>query len=82
VRRILSHLDMPTEAPPFSRARDPTDDLDDDQARPSSASTSPEPSRPPDGQRAGVSVRVSAAREGGIRVIRIYGIGLRCSRAP
>ncbi len=32
VRRILSHLDMPTEAPPPSRARDPTDEPDGDPA--------------------------------------------------
>jgi hypothetical protein len=31
VRRILSHLDIPTEAPPLSRARDPTDEFDGDQ---------------------------------------------------
>jgi hypothetical protein len=29
VRRILSHLGMPTEPPPVARARDPTDDVDD-----------------------------------------------------
>jgi len=29
VRRILSHLGMPTEAPQLARARDPTDDVDD-----------------------------------------------------
>jgi hypothetical protein len=32
VRRILAHLGMPTEAPPLARARDPTDDVVDDEA--------------------------------------------------
>jgi hypothetical protein len=30
VRRILAHLGLPTEATPLARARDPTDDLDDE----------------------------------------------------
>ncbi len=29
VRRILSHLGLPPEAPPLAHARDPTDDLED-----------------------------------------------------
>ena len=29
VRRILSHLGLPPDAPPLARARDPTDDLED-----------------------------------------------------
>ena len=29
VVRILSHLGLPTEAPPLARARDPSDELDD-----------------------------------------------------
>ncbi len=29
VQRILSHLEMATEAPLLARARDPTDDVDD-----------------------------------------------------
>ncbi len=33
VRRILAHLGMPTDAPPVARARDPTDDVGDDDAR-------------------------------------------------
>jgi hypothetical protein len=32
VRRILAHLGMPTDSPPIARARDPTDDLGDDEA--------------------------------------------------
>ena len=32
VRRILAHLGMPTDAPPVARARDPTDDVGDDDA--------------------------------------------------
>jgi hypothetical protein len=32
VQRILAHLGMPTDPPPLARARDPTDDLDDDEA--------------------------------------------------
>jgi hypothetical protein len=32
VRRILSHLEMSTDAPPLARARDPTDELDGDRA--------------------------------------------------
>jgi hypothetical protein len=31
VRRILAHLGLPTEVPPLARARDPSDDLDDDE---------------------------------------------------
>ncbi len=31
VRRILTHLGLPTESPPIARARDPTDDLADGQ---------------------------------------------------
>ena len=31
VRRILAHLGLPAEVPPLARARDPTDDLDDDE---------------------------------------------------
>jgi hypothetical protein len=30
VRRILAHLGLPTEATPPARARDPTDDVDDE----------------------------------------------------
>jgi hypothetical protein len=30
VRRILAHLGHATDAPPLARARDPTDELDDD----------------------------------------------------
>jgi len=30
VVRILSHLGLPTEAPPLARARDPSDELDDE----------------------------------------------------
>jgi hypothetical protein len=30
-RRILAHLGMPTEPPPMARARDPTDDFDDNE---------------------------------------------------
>jgi hypothetical protein len=30
--RILAHIAMPTEAPPLARARDPSDELDDDEA--------------------------------------------------
>jgi hypothetical protein len=33
VRRILAHLDLPTEAAPLAHARDPTDDLDDVEQR-------------------------------------------------
>jgi hypothetical protein len=32
VQRILAHLGLPTEAPPIARARDPTDELDGDEA--------------------------------------------------
>jgi hypothetical protein len=32
VRRILAHLGMPTDSPPIARARDPTEDLGDDEA--------------------------------------------------
>jgi len=32
VQRILAHLGLPTDAPPVARARDPTDELDDDEA--------------------------------------------------
>jgi hypothetical protein len=32
VRRILTHLGLPTEPPPVARARDPTDDVGDDEA--------------------------------------------------
>ncbi len=32
VRRILAHLGMTTDSPPIARARDPTDDLGDDEA--------------------------------------------------
>ena len=32
VTRILAHVAMPTEAPPLARARDPSDELDDDEA--------------------------------------------------
>jgi hypothetical protein len=32
VRRILAHLGLPASAPPIARARDPTDDLGDDEA--------------------------------------------------
>jgi len=32
VRRILSHLGQPTEAPPLARARDPTDQEDEFEA--------------------------------------------------
>ena len=31
-RRILAHLGLPTEPPTLARARDPTDDVDDDEA--------------------------------------------------
>jgi hypothetical protein len=31
VRRILEHLGLPTEAPPVARARDPTDEVGDDE---------------------------------------------------
>ena len=31
-RRILAHLGLPTDAPPVARARDPTDELDGDEA--------------------------------------------------
>jgi Putative transposase/Transposase zinc-binding domain len=34
VRRILAHLGMPTDAPPVARARDPTDDVGDDDDAP------------------------------------------------
>jgi hypothetical protein len=30
VRRILAHLGLPTEPPVLARARDPTDDVEDD----------------------------------------------------
>ncbi len=30
VQRILSHLGLPTEPPPLARARDPSDELDDE----------------------------------------------------
>jgi hypothetical protein len=30
VRRILAHLGMPSDLPPLARARDPTDELDDE----------------------------------------------------
>lgn len=30
VRRILAHLGMPTDAPPVARARDPTEDTQED----------------------------------------------------
>jgi hypothetical protein len=33
VARILSHLGMPTAAPPVARARDPSDDVDDEEQR-------------------------------------------------
>jgi hypothetical protein len=32
VTRILAHVGMPTGAPPLARARDPSDELDDDAA--------------------------------------------------
>jgi hypothetical protein len=32
VQRILAHLGLPTEPPPVARARDPTDDVGDDEA--------------------------------------------------
>jgi hypothetical protein len=32
VRRILAHLGLPTEAAPLVRARDPTDDMGDDES--------------------------------------------------
>jgi uncharacterized protein YbaR (Trm112 family) len=32
VTRLLAHLGVPTEAPPVARARDPTDDVMDDEA--------------------------------------------------
>jgi hypothetical protein len=32
VTRILAHVAMPTQAPPLARARDPSDQLDDDEA--------------------------------------------------
>ena len=32
VQRILAHLGLPTDAPPVARARDPTDEPDDDEA--------------------------------------------------
>jgi hypothetical protein len=32
VRRILAHLGLPTEHPPIARARDPTDDVEDEEA--------------------------------------------------
>jgi len=32
VQRILAHLGLPTESPPVARARDPTDDVGDDEA--------------------------------------------------
>jgi hypothetical protein len=32
VRRILAHIGVPTEAPPIARARDPTDDVDGEEA--------------------------------------------------
>jgi hypothetical protein len=31
IERILSHLEMPTAPPPLARARDPSDDLHDEQ---------------------------------------------------
>jgi hypothetical protein len=31
VRRILAHLGLPSEAPPLARARDPTDDANDEE---------------------------------------------------
>jgi hypothetical protein len=31
VTRIRAHIGVPTEAPAFARARDPTDDVDDGQ---------------------------------------------------
>jgi hypothetical protein len=31
VQRILAHLGLPTEPPPVARARDPTDDVGDDE---------------------------------------------------
>jgi hypothetical protein len=32
VTRILAHVAMPTEAPPLARGRDPSDQLDNDEA--------------------------------------------------
>ncbi len=34
VQRILSHLGLPTGPPPVSRARDPSDEGDDDEPAP------------------------------------------------
>jgi hypothetical protein len=31
ITRILAHVGMPTDAPPLARARDPSDELDDDE---------------------------------------------------
>lgn len=35
VQRILSHLGLPPDPPPLSRARDPTDEMDDEPPDPS-----------------------------------------------
>jgi hypothetical protein len=32
ITRILAHVGMPTDSPPLARARDPSDELDDDEA--------------------------------------------------
>jgi hypothetical protein len=32
VRRMLSHLGLPTQAPPVARARSPSEEVDDEEA--------------------------------------------------
>ncbi len=52
VRRILTHLGIPTEPPPVARARDPTDDAEETASRRPPAApgaTCGERRRPPDG---------------------------------